>query len=261
MSDKIIVITRPEDRSQIAVDIVTELGGVAKVVPTLELKIVCSETLLNLFKKLNKLDWLIFTSPTAVNSVFQFCPNLKEKLNPKCKIGVIGPKTSKSLEDYGLNSDLIPNDYTAEGLLKEFENYDIKDKLIGIPRTMSARKVLPNELIKRGANVIVAKAYESNSPQDKTKIKNLINQIKNYEIDAITFTSPLTVHNLIKELNESDKKEVIERLNSDKIYVAAIGPITDKALKEYNIKALFPEKYTVRNMLENLFNEMNKVDG
>lgn len=258
MSDKIIVITRPKDRSQAAVDIVNQLGGIAQVIPTLELKIVCSKELHHLFERLNELDWLIFTSPTAVKSVFKFCPDIKEKLNLNCKIGVIGPKTAQCVKSYGLNTDLVPDDYTAEGLIKEFEKYDLKGKLIGIPRTMSARKVLPNELIKKGAEVIVAKAYESDSPKDKTKIKMLIKEIKNYEINAITFTSPLTVHNLITELEESDKREVIEKLKSDKIYIASIGPITYNTLKEYGIESLFPKKYTVKDMLENLFNEMNK---
>ncbi len=258
MSDEIVVITRPKNRSQAAVDIVTNLGGIAKVVPTLELKIVCSEKLLLLFEKLNELDWLIFTSPTAVKSVFQFYPKIREKLNSKCKIGVIGPKTAKCVESYGLKCDLIPENYTAEGLLEEFEARNLKGKLIGIPRTMSAREVLPKELIKRGANVIVAKAYESDIPANKTKINELINCIKKYEIDAITFTSPLTVHNLFNDLNDFDKKEVIEKLKSDKIYVSAIGPITGNVLKEYGIDPIIPEKYTVEDMLYELFKEMNK---
>lgn len=257
MNKKIIVITRPKNRSQVAADIVKELGGIPKIVPTLELKLVCSETLRELFERLNELDWLIFTSPSAVESVFKFCPDLKEKLRKECKIGVIGTKTAKSIETYGLKSDLIPEEYTAEGLLEEFKNYDLKGKLMGIPRTMSARKTLPNGLIEMGADVIVAKAYESDSPKDKTKIKKLIKEIKNYKINAITFTSPLTVHNLIKELDESERTEVIEKLKSDKIYVASIGPITYKALKEYNIESSFPKKYTVKDMLQNLFNEMN----
>jgi uroporphyrinogen-III synthase len=124
---------------------------------------------------------------------------------------------------------------------------------------MSARKTLPEGLIEMGAEVIVAKAYESNSPHDKTNIKKLIKEIKNYEIDAITFTSPLTAHNLIKELDDSEKIEVIEKLKSDKIYVASIGPITYKALKEHGIESLFPKKYTVKDMLDNLFNEMNSI--
>ena len=107
MNKKIIVITRPKNRSQVAADIVKELGGIPKIVPTLELKLVCSETLRELFERLNELDWLIFTSPSAVESVFKFCPDLKEKLRKECKIGVIGTKTAKSIETYGLKSPIF----------------------------------------------------------------------------------------------------------------------------------------------------------
>ena len=53
--------------------------------------------------------------------------------------------------------DLIPDDFTAEGLIEEFKKQNITGKTIGIPRTASARAVLPEELEKLGNTPFVAK--------------------------------------------------------------------------------------------------------
>lgn len=255
LNGEIIAITRPIERSKYAVDIVKEFGGVPLVVPTLELKLTCTESLMELCQNLNTLDWLIFTSPASVESIFKFCPDFKEKLTPECKIAVIGPKTGNSIESKGLLVEMMPEEYTAEGLLDSFKEYDIKEKNIGIPRTLSARRVLPDELISRGANVFVAEAYQSIIPEKTSLINDLIKKIINKEIAAITFTSPLTVENLFN-IAEERQKDLKNVLSQKDILVAAIGPITGNKLQEYGIDALIPEKYTVQDMMLKLFDNM-----
>lgn len=255
--NKIIVITRPIERSQVAAEIVTEFGGVPLVIPTLELKLTCTPSLMELCQNLKNLDWLIFTSPASVESIFKFCPDLKTKLNPNCKIAVIGPKTRDSIEAHELKVEMMPPEYTAEGLLDSFSEYDLKGKKIGIPRTLAARKVLPDNLAKRGANVFVAEAYESVIPKDKHLIAELISKIINKKIDAITFTSPLTVINLFEAASNDQKSILINTLSQKEVVVAAIGPITGKKLQEFGINALIPPKYTVKEMMLTLFENLN----
>ncbi len=256
LNGEIIAITRPIERSKYAVDIVKQFGGVPLVVPTLELKLTCTPSLMKLCKNINSLDWLILTSPASIDSIFKFCPDFKEKLKPECKIAVIGPKTGDSIESKGLNVEMMPDEYTAEGLLDSFKDYDVKGKNMGIPRTLSARKVLPDELISRGANVIVAEAYQSVIPEETSLINDLINKIIKKEISAITFTSPLTVENLFNIAGKKQKMDLKNILSKEYVLVAAIGPITGKKLHEYGIDALIPEKYTVRDMMLKLFDNM-----
>lgn len=256
LNGQIIAITRPIERSKYAIDIVEEFGGVPLVVPTLELKLTCTKSLMELCQNIDKLDWLIFTSPASVDSIFKFCPDFQEKLKSECKIAVIGPKTRASIEFKGLSVEMMPEEYTAEGLLDSFKEYDIKGKNIGIPRTLSARKVLPEELISRGAHVFVAEAYQSVIPEETSLIKDLIKKITNKEIAAITFTSPLTVENLFNIAEKNEKKDLKNILSNNDVLVAAIGPITGKKLQEYGIGALIPEKYTVQDMMHKLFDNM-----
>lgn len=256
MSRPIVAITRPADRSKAACKIVEELGGQYVLAPTLDLKPVNSESLKNLIANKDLLDWIVFTSPTTITSLNLFYPDFLKNLD--CKVAVIGNKTGKITGEQGVKVDLIPEDFTAEGLLEEFEKRNITNQTIGIPRTASARPVLPEGLEKLNNKVIVAEAYKSLFPMDEDKINDLIAKIENNEIDAITFTSPLTVTNFFKI---SKNKEKLADLLSNNLLTVCIGPITGKILDQYNINYIYPDTYTVRDMMELLFKTWRNSHG
>ncbi len=255
---KVIGITRPIERVDEAVNIVEQHGGTALVAPTLELQISNTQSLIELCKMAKKLDWLIFTSPTGIISIFKHCKDIKERLNPLCQIAVIGPRTENFLEDNGLKADMVAKEYTAEGLLEIFKGLEITDKNIGLPRTLAAQNKLPEDLKKMGANVFVAEAYRSGLPENRDKIRTLITSIIKREVDALTFTSTLTVQNLFKIVKEENKEEIFEILRNGEVIVAAIGPVTAKPLQEQDIPVLIPEEYTVSAMLEILMYKFNE---
>ena len=253
MVNEKIVITRPTSRTNDALKILAEHDCVPIVVPTLELELFNSVSLQDLMGKLDSLDWLIFTSVSSLDSIFYFYPDFLERLSDNCKVGVIGHKTAKVCEDYGLSVDLVPRDYTAEGLLESFEHIDVNGLNIGIPRTFSARAVLPEGLRNMGANVFLAESYKSVLPKDTGKIEDLVNCIMNGGVDAISFTSPLTVHNLFKVADDVDG--LVDSLNHD-VLVVCIGPITFKALEKYGVNSIYPNVYTVQDMFDLLFKEL-----
>ena len=180
MSKPVVAITRPKDRAKKACEIVERLGGVPILAPTLDLKPVNTQSLKDLVARKEELDWIIFTSPTTLVSLKQFHPDFLKTLD--CKLAVIGNKTGKLAEKEGLTVDLMPEDFTAEGLIGEFKKQGITGKTIGIPRTASARPVLPEELEKLGNTVILAEAYKSLFPMDENAVKNLIRKIENRKI-------------------------------------------------------------------------------
>lgn len=253
---KIIGITRPLERSQAAADIVQENGGIPLVVPTLELESFASDSLMDLCQRAGELDWIIFTSPASLESLFKYCENFKEKLNPTCHVAVIGPRTERVLNDYGILADVVPEDYTAEGLLEEFKEIDLDKKKVGVPRTFKARDVLPEGLKNMGATVYLAEAYKSTKPHDTSKVQLLVDEIIQGKVDAMTFTSPLTVTNLF-EMAGDKKEKLINSFKEGKVLAAAIGPITQKPLEEMGISSIIPSKYTVKAMLMQLKEKMS----
>ncbi|MBR3112647.1 MAG: uroporphyrinogen-III synthase [Methanobrevibacter sp.] len=253
MSKPVVAITRPKDRAKKACEIVKELGGVPVLAPTLDLEPVNTESLKNLVERKDDLDWIIFTSPTTIVSLNKFYPDFIKTLS--CKLAVIGNKTGKLAEKNGMTVDLMPEDFTAEGLIEEFKKRGITDKVIGIPRTASARPVLPEELEKLGNEIILAEAYKSLFPMDEDAVKDLISKIENREIDAITFTSPLTVENFFEIV---DDKQKISKLLSENLLTVCIGPITAKVLEKYGIDHIYPDTYTVPDMMELLFKTLDR---
>ncbi|WP_295114677.1 uroporphyrinogen-III synthase [uncultured Methanobrevibacter sp.] len=248
MSKPVVAITRPKDRAKKACEIVEKLGGSAILAPTLDLEPVNSASLKELVERKDELDWIIFTSPTTIVSLNKFHPEFLKSIN--CKLAVIGNKTGKLAEKNGLTVDLMPEDFTAEGLIEEFKKREITNQTIGIPRTASARPILPEELEKLGNEVILAEAYKSLFPMDEQAIKELIAKIENKEIDAITFTSPLTVENFFEI---ADDKQNLAKLINDNLLTVCIGPITAKVLEKYGVSYIYPDTYTVPDMMELLF--------
>ena len=228
---KRIAITRPKERSKAAKEFIENYGGEAIIVPTLELRLENTDSLKELMNRFDELDWLIFTSVSSIDSIFKFYPDFVEKLNSDCKIATIGTKTAEVAMNKGLHIDIIPKDYTAEGLIEEFKKFDLNNKIVGVPRT----------------SVI---------PEDKKEIENLIKEILDEKIDGITFTSPLTVVNLFKIAKDDEKEELVEKLSNSTLTVA-IGPITGKILDDYNVKHIYPERYTVKDMIDLMFRELN----
>ena len=256
MKKPVVAITRPADRAKKACEIVEKLGGSAVLAPTLDLKPVNTDSLKDLVKNKDSLDWIVFTSPTTIDSFNLFYPDFFNDLN--CKVAVIGNKTGSLLEKQGVTPDLMPEDFTAEGLVEEFTKLDIRNQCIGIPRTASARDTLPKGLEKLDNKVMIAEAYKSLFPMDDESVKELISKIENSEIDAMTFTSPLTVHNFFKI---SDDNEKLASLLSDNLLTVAIGPITGKVLDDYGVKHIYPDTYTVPDMMELLFSEWRDSNG
>ncbi len=253
MSKPVVAITRPKDRAKKACEIVEELGGVPVLAPTLDLEPVNTESLKNLVERKEDLDWIIFTSPTTIVSLNKFYPDFIKTLS--CRLAVIGNKTGRLAEKNGLTVDLMPEDFTAEGLIEEFKKRGITNQIIGIPRTASARPVLPEELERLGNEVILAEAYKSLFPMDEDAVKDLISKIENREIDAITFTSPLTVENFFEIVEDKQK---IAKLLSENLLTVCIGPITAKVLEKYDIDHIYPDTYTVPDMMELLFKTLDR---
>ena len=103
--------------------------------------------------------------------------------------------------------------------------------------------------------MILAEAYKSLFPMDEKSVEDLISKIENREIDAITFTSPLTVENFFEIVDDKPK---MAKLLSENLLTVSIGPITGKVLDKYHIEHIYPDTYTVPDMMELLFKELNR---
>ena len=75
------------------------------------------------------IDAITFTSPPAVKGFFEFAKSnnkiesLKDKLNHNLLVVSVGPSTSKMLEKFQINVDVIPSTYRMGAMVKELADF------------------------------------------------------------------------------------------------------------------------------------------
>jgi uroporphyrinogen-III synthase len=75
------------------------------------------------------IDAISFTSPPAVNEFFNFArknnsfDSLKDRLNHNILVVSVGPSTSRNLEKFGINVDVMPRTYRMGSMIKELADF------------------------------------------------------------------------------------------------------------------------------------------
>lgn len=244
---KRIVVTRARSQASDMVARLTELGAncvecpVIKVVPADDYKAL-DEVIL----KIKDYDWLVFTS---VNGVDYFFNKLFENgKDVRClgnlKTAVIGPATAERLKTYGITTDILPESFRAESIVDAFKNETVSGKKILLPRAKEARTILPQELIKMGAQVDEIHVYKTILDADQGQ--TLIKLLEAGEIDIITFTSSSTVTNF-KSLLPTDRFDALIK----SVTIASIGPITSETAQKNGFTVhISAEEYTIPGLCE-----------
>jgi uroporphyrinogen-III synthase len=98
-------------------------------------------------------------------------------------VAAVGPATAAELRTHGVEPDLVPDEYVAEGLLAALG--DMTGKRMLLPRAAKARRTLADELRHRGALVDDIPTYDTVPTDDPRPDLS--------GVDAITFTSGSTV--------------------------------------------------------------------
>jgi uroporphyrinogen III methyltransferase/synthase len=170
--------------------------------------------------------WLILTSE---NAAAEFLGRAGEGARAgQVKIAVVGSQTARCLEKHGLEADLIPAHYRAEGLLDVFP-LDMRGVKILFPRADVAAERLPATLRDRGAEVNVVTVYRTIVPEEGGE--HLRALLDGREVDCVVLTSGSTVRNLITML---DRPDAVELLST--VAVAVIGPMTWEVAKEAGLE-------------------------
>ena len=200
--------------------------------------------------QLEQFSWVLFTSANGVRFFFQ-----QTDLPAHVKVGAVGSKTAKALQKHGVQIDLLPQDFIAEGLVESMSHYANPGEKILLPRGNLGREELPGQLSDLGFDVTDLPIYETVIPKDSGAALQKI--IKDRGIDVITFTSSSTVHHFAQLLEAGNLKDQLKGIT-----IAVIGPITGKTLTSYKIEPqVVPNQYTIEGMLESLERYFQKQGG
>jgi uroporphyrinogen-III synthase len=253
LTNKRILITRTRHQASDLAAQLEALGATPIVIPTIEIVPPASFAALDAaLTCLRTYDWLVFTSPNAVEAFHRRAQFLHLTQLPK-HIAAIGPATLNAANAICLTVDLVPPQYIAESLAQTLLP-EAAGKSFLLVRAAEARDILPETLAAAGATVTIAEAYRNQLPPDSIPaLKALFAAPENYP-DAITFTSASTARNLCALL------EAASLTLPPRITLASIGPITSQTLRdlghEPTIEAAEP---TIPALIQSLQNDLSKI--
>ncbi|MHB1686360.1 MAG: uroporphyrinogen-III synthase [Ignavibacteriaceae bacterium] len=242
LRNKTIVITRAVEQSKESSETFKQLGANVIIFPTLD--IVPPESWSqfdSIIMGKAKIDFIIFTSAHAVIMFVTRCNELNVRLDfSRIKIVAVGNKTASICEKNNIPVHIIPQKFSADGVIKELSNFDLESKVIFIPRSAIGREELPEELEKLGAIIKTAPAYNVSIPS-KEKIKDNLEKLNDGKPDLFIFTSPSTFENFLLILKISDPVNYFEKYD-----VAAIGPSTKASIENKRVRVnIMPDEYTI----------------
>ena len=239
LSDKTILITRPDGRENHLRLLVEQAGGsvihypVIHIQPPPELDIT---QLLHLREKLHSFTMAIFISPTAVEQSQIYFPALPQHFT----IVAIGSKTAGALRQHNLPVDIEASEHNTESLLKDpfFQMPKIEGQRILIFRGTGGRALLGDTLIRRGAQVRYVETYQRELPPHPPLTEQQITGLS-----AITISSNEGLDNLVTLMDDptllidiplvvpSPRAQTLARQHGFKTILAAQNATDEAAVK------------------------------
>lgn len=197
-------------------------------------------------------DITVFTSLNGVKKSFSICEgkfDLKKAfLDANVAICAIGPATKAELEKKGLKVNIMPAEYSSEGLKRLFDTTEVKNTRIAFLRSSEGGKGIIKFLEAKGAFVTDIAIYGVRK-MGLAECKDLFFELVRYKPDYVIFTSSLTFRiflELAKDLNIAEK--VFENTK-----IVAIGNLTAETITEEGTKVdLVAEKSTFEDLLKEL---------
>ena len=242
---KHILVTRARAQASALTEKLTALGAVCVETPVIRIVPPADgyAALDAAIGELHTYHWLIFTS---VNGVEHFFARLHHagrdtRALGYAKVAAIGSATAKALHSYGIDADLVPEEFRAEAVVEALKPILPPRARILLPRAQEARDVLPESLREHGATVDVTPAYET--VPELSGGEELAERLRNGEIDFVTFTSSSTVKNLVHQLGNITPLQQVK--------IACIGPVTAETARSFALEPdIIAENYTIDGLVD-----------
>ncbi len=254
LAGKTVLVTRASGQNHEFTQMLRSRGAQTIEMPTLEIVPPSSwQELDTQIERLSDFDWLILTSTNGVEYFFGRLHHAGKDSRALAgvKIAVVGQKTAKSLEQYGIIPDFIPPNFVADALISNFP-MSVASQRILFPRVETGgREVLVQEFTNLGATVVEVAAYQSRCPIeiDPTALAALESQ----QVDIITFASSKTVKYFCQLVGG--------RLRSgwqDRVWIASIGPQTSATCRSLLGKVdVEASEYTLPGLVAALESKVN----
>jgi uroporphyrinogen-III synthase len=258
LDGKTIAITRSKDDASEFIELTEQNNAIPIPLPTIELvskgeKIV--DEFLNLVKSENP-DYSVFLSSKAVKILFDTAKNIGKfeilQLTVANTIVMsVGPKTTTTLNTYGIKVNHEPKNSSSIGVGEEFSQIHAVGKKVIIPRSGASNSFLKELLNKIGISVVEIHLYDVCAFRDTTQWNGFRELFSQSKIDGVVFTSASSVRGFFEiMLKDYKKSDLIDRLS--KLSLVCIGPFTSEELKKFDVPYVVSEIHTVAGAFDTI---------
>jgi uroporphyrinogen III methyltransferase/synthase len=242
-----VLITRARHQVDPFRRALVDLGASVIEIPTIEIRpMPTDERVRSAIGNLNRTALVIFASANAVDIFFRMLLETGRDARAlhASKLCAIGQETSESLEARGLRPELVTSEYTAEGLAKALEGWEMEGMRVLVPRAEVARDALPSLLAKRGAEVEILPVYRAMCPVAASE--DLLRLFKSEGADVISFTSSSTVANFVRAFPDDLLPAVLGDAE-----VACMGPVTADTARKLGLPvSIIAREYTTHGLVQ-----------
>ena len=287
LSGLIVGVTGSRRASELA-RIIRAFGGIPYVAPTIGIEVnqrINEEAGYFAHKILKEnVDYAIFMTGPGVYSLMSAARNLgieQDLIQILQEVTVVARslKPKEALAMHGIKTKIVPEDNTSKGIAQLLRRRGLAGKRVFILWHGSYSSELKTELEAEGAVVFESLTYMYSTdlnkdgadilktmgyeyiPPEETKVLKLIEDISIAYLDAITFTSPPAARELFKIASQHGLNESLRTSLNRSVIVVAIGPSTQKALEENDVRVdVMPTMYKMGSMIKSLSDYLDTED-
>jgi len=254
-----ILITRSARQSSRFQELLERLGAEVVSVPTIEFRARPNLEIDPVAAHPGVFAWVVFTSANGVRFFLERCQKLNTlsvlRSDSGPRICAVGPATSACVESFGLEVDLIPTSFRAEGVVEAFRrmSHGQKGVKILLPIASLARDTLAEGLRELGAELRVLPVYDTVPPSDAGDW--LRASLRDREPDLITFMSSSTARNFVAICHPD--------IDSKRFHYGVIGPAAGDTCRELGIAPVIESQDSTVTGLVQAIREyfLNQDDG
>ena len=242
LAGRVIVVTRPRAQAQAFARLLEEAGASVLLAPTIVIEPPASWELLDrALERLHDYRWAVFTSVNGVEMARRRLEALGRDTGALRgrRLAAIGPATAEALRGMGLEPEVVPEEYVAEGLAECLRGLIRPGERVLLARAAETRDLLVRELEAAGARVDEVPAYRTRpAREDAGELRRALDAGR---VDVVTFTSSSTVRHFAALFAPEDLRCLLSAVT-----VACIGPVTRDTARELGLDTrIVPREYTI----------------
>ncbi len=241
-----ILVFASEKLSVETSDLLNDLGGDCRGYELYDLVPEGIDQVSPYLKGLSNYDYIVITSRNAIDILLSDLKALKIDIRTLPKIIVTGQKTEGEFKKLGIIPDIVPNNFSTDGIIESLSQLDLKGKRFLFPKSSLTKGSL-SSYIREAGGVVDNFILYKNVPKRLSEITQ--QDILDFKAHYIIFTSSSSVEYYFKSLYKPNHRFI----------TVSIGSKTSQALKDQGMEHIIEAKsFTISGIKDLFLNDIVK---